>query len=506
VQQKVIAWLAEQELVAYVVGGSVRDRLLGRESYDLDVVVPSGAAALARRLANRFGGDYYLLDEERDTGRAILYLEAGQALMVDVARFRAADLGADLADRDFTINAMAADVRTPEQVIDPFGGRQDVRAGIIRPVSEGSIRHDPVRALRAVRQARELGFSLAAETEALLTRDGPAVIAVSAERIRDELAKLLALPDSAWGLGVLDRLGLLAVILPELEPLRGVAQPPPHHLDVLSHSLAAVGALETILGLLAGRGPALEGEGEWREAEAYALERLGPFAGRLGAHVDGPLGGGRPRLVTLKLAVLLHDAGKPGASSVGPGDRIRFLGHERAGAELARRAVRRLHLNNVEVQLAETVVRHHMRPLLLAGQESVSSRAVYRFFRDTGPAGVDVLLHALADRRAMAPSGNRDGAGEAPAVGADWRRLVGLAARMLGDFWERREERVSPPRLVSGGDLLRQFGLEPGPFLGELLEAVREAQVSGEVRTREQALALVGERLAGGSSQGGGRP
>ncbi|MCL7454131.1 MAG: polynucleotide adenylyltransferase, partial [Anaerolineae bacterium] len=129
------------------------------------------------------------------------------------------------------------------------------------------------------------------------------------------------------------------------------------------------------------------------------------------------------------------------------------------------------------------------RPLLLAAQASVSSRAVYRFFRDTGDAGVDVLLHALADHLATYPPGE---------AGDPWLRLVALAERMLADYWDRRAQRVEPPLLLDGHDLLALFDLEPGPKIGELLELVREAQVSGEVQGRDEALALVRQHLRGG--------
>ncbi len=168
--------------------------------------------------------------------------------------------------------------------------------------------------------------------------------------------------------------------------------------------------------------------------------------------------------------------------------RIRFLGHERDGAKLAARALRRLRFSKDEVRLGETIVRHHMRPLLLADQKNVSSRAVYRFFRDTHDAGVDVLLHALADHRATYGPEVED---------ESWPRLVALAARMLADYWQRSSERVAPPPLVSGRDLLREFELQPGPRIGELLEAVREAQVTGEVATREEALAFVRQQVGG---------
>jgi putative nucleotidyltransferase with HDIG domain len=470
-ESQILAWLAQQEDRVYLVGGCVRDRLLGRPTYDLDLAVPGDGLALARRLANHFGGAYYPLDEARGTGRAILAGEAGH-LAVDVARFRGETLAADLADRDFTINALAADVRTPGEVIDHHGGVADLAARFIRPVSEHSIRDDPLRALRALRQAAALGFTLAPETETLIRRDGPALADVSAERVRDELARLLARPQATPSVRHMDDLGLLTVVLPELEPLRGLEQPPPHHLDGLAHSIETVQELEALL------------DGERAVAN---IQYLAPFAGRLSTHLAEKLGGERPRLVTLKLAALLHDLGKPASQMVDEQERIRFLGHDRLGAKLIGAALRRLRFTRDEVRLGETIVRHHMRPLLLASQKSVSSRAVYRFFRDTGDAGVDVLLHALADHRATYELG---------AEGDPWPCLVALTARMLADYYERGEQRVTPPPLMDGYDLLREFGLEPGPQIGELLEAVREAQVSGEVNSRDEALALIRDRLA----------
>jgi tRNA nucleotidyltransferase/poly(A) polymerase len=185
----------------------------------------------------------------------------------------------------------------------------------------------------------------------------------------------------------------------------------------------------------------------------------------------------------------MHDTGKPVTREVDERGRIRFIGHERVGAETAERVLRRLRFANAESRLAETIVRHHMRPLLLANQRGVTSRAVYRFFRDTGEAGVDVLLHALADHRAT----------YGPNEGVDkWTRLVMLAARMLGDYWTRREQKIDPAPLIDGYGLMREFELEPGPQIGSLLELVREAQVTGEVRTHEEALELVRQRLASG--------
>ncbi len=523
IEEQVTAWLAQQDTDIYVVGGTVRDRLLGRPVYDLDLAMAGDGLILARRLADRFRGAYYPLDEARKTGRAIMIGTSGHRLVVDVACFRGSEpsgsysleqsLAADLDDRDFTINALAADVRTLDDIVDRHGGLHDLAAGLIRPVSEGSIRNDPLRALRAVRLAAGLGFSLAAETVMLIRRDGAALDQVSGERVRDELARLLALPQAARYLAQLETLGLLSVIFPELEPLRGEAQSAPHHLDVLSHSLETVRALDALLGALscdAGRETKKKGrktidslQRDDRRRDEDDIRRLAdtqspmpnihlaalaPFAGRLQAHMNQRLGEGRPRLVTLKLAALLHDTGKPSARTVDEDGRIRFIGHEAESVRITGNVLQRLRFNKAEVRLGGGIVRHHMRPLLLAEQETVSSRAVYRFFRDTGEAGPDVLLHALGDHAATYPPGSAT---------ESWFRLESLTVRMLADYYDRPEERVTPPLLIDGNDLMGEFELEPGPRIGELLEAVREAQVSGEVHTLEQALALVRSQLIG---------
>jgi hypothetical protein len=219
------------------------------------------------------------------------------------------------------------------------------------------------------------------------------------------------------------------------------------------------------------------------------MDALLPYAGPVEGHLSQNLGDERSRLVTLKMSALLHDSGKAEARTVGANGRIRSIGHEAVGVQLAAQAMRRLRFNRPEVRLATTIIRHHMRPLLLSKQDSVSSRAVYRFYRDTGEGGVEVLLHALADDRAKCPP-------EAP--DERWARLTTLTARMLTDYWDRGPERVDPPPLLDGNDLQRELGLQPGPQLGELLEVVREAQVSGEVGTRGEALDLVHSYLSAG--------
>ena len=482
VEDRVIAWLARQDADAYLVGGWVRDRILGRTSYDIDIAVSGDGMQLARRLANSLDADYYALDRERGTGRAILQSVGGDRLLVDIACFRGADLAADLAGRDFTINALAVDVHAPEVVIDRHGGLADLKAGIIRTVSEDAIRSDPLRALRAVRQAAQLDFALAPEMEALIRRDGAGLADVSAERICEELSKLLSCAYSAPYLFELDRLGLLGAILPEIESLRGFEQPPPHRYGVLRHSLEAVGALESLLGELGLAKQSANAASRQEPLRRLEIGGLAEYAERIDGHLEATMSDARPRVVVLKLAALLHDVGKPGAVTVEEEGRLRFFGHETDGSQIAYQALQRLRFSAAETRMAEIIVRNHMRPLTLASQERVSARAVYRFFRDTGDAGVDILLLALADHLATYGSVDED---------SGWSRLLELVTRMQSYYWDREAEPAKTPPLLNGRDLLDGFGLQPGKQIGRLLEVVREAQAVGEVSTRDEAMALV---------------
>jgi tRNA nucleotidyltransferase/poly(A) polymerase len=479
--EQVCVFLRARSIEAYLVGGCVRDWLLGRSSHDIDFAVAGDAVKLARRLADRMGGAFVLLDQERCTGRAVIRGEDSQRLFIDFARLQGDDILTDLSKRDFTVNAIAVavEVDTGARIIDPYDGRRDLQLGLVRAVSETAFQDDPLRTLRAVRIAAEMDASLEQGTEELLRQAVSLLVNVSAERVRDELVKVLALLGAARNLRYLDELGLLAVIIPELETLKGVEQSKPHHLDVFEHSLETVNRLEEVVEALKG-GEAADGE------LSLVSLLLSPFSRQLSAHLSPPISGDCCRLTVLKLAALLHDLGKPATRTFDDEGRIHFYGHEGEGTEIGGAILRRIRFGGREVSLAKTIVANHMRPCLLAREKVVTRRAVYRFFRDTGDAGVDTLLLYLADHLATWGSNLRM---------ARWRRRVEFVASMLTDYYERHQKVISPPRLISGHDLMEEFGLEEGPRIGELLEAVREAQAEGEVETKEAALALVQELL-----------
>ncbi|MEJ2560379.1 MAG: HD domain-containing protein, partial [Anaerolineae bacterium] len=250
-------------------------------------------------------------------------------------------------------------------------------------LSDEALRNDPVRGLRAVRQAAELGFEIEPHTQDLIREAAPGLAGVSAERMRDELAKILSLPGITASLRQLDELYLLAEILPQVTALKDVAQTRPHRWDAYEHTLQTVAALESLLPL-----------------DGSALDPGLPYPEQVTHHLGQGVSGGHSRRLLLTLAALLHDVGKRDTARVEADGRVRFIGHDKKGAAIAAKAMRDLRFAAEATRRVETIVRHHLRPLQLAWEGRVSKRAIYRFFRDAGDAGVETALLALADQRA----------------------------------------------------------------------------------------------------------
>lgn len=471
-----------------LVGGSVRDLLLGRELHDLDLAVPGGGLELARRLADVMHSAFVPLDTERDTGRAVLTGPDGQHLSVDFAAWRGPSLAHDLHQRDFTINALAAHVRgTAAEIIDVTGGLSDLEARLLRTVSPQALADDPLRCLRAVRLAAELSpwrFRLEHDTARQIQQHAVQVALSANERVRDELARTLAAAEPQRWLDLLSDLGLLAVVLPEADALHGVAQTPPHIHDVFDHTAQVLAYAAFLTGWIAGQ------DAPAAALDAAVCHALEPFQPVLAHHLAETIGvslGSRAQ--ALRWAALCHDWGKPATRAVvidpdSGQPRARFFGHEDVSAELTTAALRRLRFSEAEVRWVTAIVAGHMRPHHLAAAGQLSRRAVYRYYRSLGPAGVDTALLSLADLQAT-------GGPEQSLAG--WQRHIDLVIRLLDDFFNRPQEVVRPAPLIDGHDLRAALGLGPSRLIGQLLEAVAEAQAAGELHSREQALAYAAQ-------------
>ena len=472
------AFMQRQGIQALLVGGAVRDGLVGRPLHDLDFVVQGDATALAVAVSRAFRGALVPLDPGRDTARVVVR-HAGRPFDLDFARCQGKDWIADLGARDFTVNAIAID--PTGHYLDPLGGRDDLAEGRLRAASENAFRDDPLRMLRALRLVAELGLAIEPETIAWIRRDAPLLPRVAAERVRDEFVRILAAPGAARHLDALDDMGLLAHVLPETTAMQGLAQPPPHHWDVWTHTRMAVdtlGRLLDVLNLSGGTRDSEAGTPDWAWGDVE--KHLGPLQADLAAHLGRAVSDGRERGFVLKLAALLHDVGKPQTYSLGDDERIHFYQHERIGAGAAAERLRALRFSNDEAVLVGTIIAHHLRPGQLARSKGPSRRAIYRFFKAAGEAGVEIGLLSLADTLAA----------WGPAIpGQRWLRQLEVVTTLLSAYFDRSET-VAPPPLVNGRELMRALSLSPGPEVGRLLEAIREAQATGEVKTRQAALEL----------------
>lgn len=507
--RRIIDHLAIRGLRCYIVGGFIRDRLLGRKTDDIDIAVRGDAAAIAREVATEIGGTFVLLDDVNHIARVVLTEDRqhgqggrGAEWHFDFSPF-SGDIEADLARRDFTINAIALELRRPtaneessdavpllpeglsmsEQLrralIDPFNGQEDLSRGIVRRVSERIFEVDAVRLLRAVRLAAELDFTIEPETESLMRSHAGAITGVAGERIREELLHLLRLPRATHHLGRMYELGLLLALIPELAETRGVDQPTTHFWDVFHHSMQTVCAVEFLIR-----------EGEWQHGSRDMLA-VSPWSDEIESHLSQEVSCGSNHKILLKLAGLLHDVAKPATRTMDDTGRARFIGHTGLGAAMTADILARLRFSKREIGLAETMVCHHLRPFQMTNDELPSQRAIYRYFRDTGDAGIDILLLALADYLASrGPLASDD----------EWKQHCHLMNYILAEH-ANQQAKMLPMKLLNGHDIMRLFGLEPGTRIGSLLAMVHEAHASGEVSTREEALALVENELSGADDE-----
>ncbi|HEX5941509.1 MAG TPA: HDIG domain-containing protein, partial [Anaerolineales bacterium] len=347
--------LPEQEI--YLVGGAVRDMLLNRVSPDLDFAVPSKGISLARRVANALKADFMVLDEERDTGRVIVTESDGKRTFLDFATYRGRGLEEDQRARDFTINAIAFDLRT-QTLLDPLNGASDLRLKTIRACSPTSLSDDPVRILRAVRQAAAFQFRIEPETRKAMKQAASFLSGVSPERQRDELFKILegSKPDAS--MRALEMLGIFPFLLPELPELKGVEQSPPHIYDVWEHTLSVLGHLENILAALA---PGYSADDTNDLFTGLLTLRIGRFRDQFARHFAESLNTDRSVRSAVFFAALYHDVQKPATKTVELGGRIRFFDHDVKGAEVAEERGRVFNLSNDELERIKLIVGHHMR-------------------------------------------------------------------------------------------------------------------------------------------------
>ena len=448
----------------FLVGGALRDLILGRtkENPDYDFCLKSGSLEFAAKLARELKCAFVVLDEKHAACRLVKKVNQ-KIYTFDFSDFRALTLEKDLLHRDFTINSMAlplADVfglkDLDKLIIDPYSGRADLKAKIIKITGPGSFKEDPLRILRAFSFSCIFKFNLDKETLRLAKKERNKISAVSAERIREELFKIFDSSKAFASCVNLDRLKILEIIFPEIKPMRNIGQGPYHHLDVWQHTLETLNQFEMILKSI-----------KADEINDYLKEEVS---------------GLRKKSSLLKLACILHDVGKPKALRREK-NKIIFHGHERIGLGLTRVISRRLKLSNEEGRVLERIVLWHLRPGYLADNQRPTQRAIFRYFRDTGSDALGVLLLSLADQRAT----------KGPLITAFSRlRHEKMIKLLVGKLLKKNSEKKLA-RLLNGNDIMRKFKLPASPLIGKVLAELEEAQAIGKIKNKVEAFTLAGK-------------
>jgi putative nucleotidyltransferase with HDIG domain len=438
---------------AWIVGGTVRDELLGRPLTDFDLAVSGEVEPAARAIAKAVGGPVFSLSEAFGAWRIV-----DGDRVYDVSPLQGETIEEDLARRDFSVNAMARPLDGGE-LLDPQGGRADLESRTLRVLGQEAYRDDPLRPLRLARFAAELGFHPDPETERLTSDAAPRVAEASPERQFAELRRLVLAAGVLDGIALADRLWLLRAVLPELDALHGVEQSHYHHLDVYDHTIEVL-------------------------AQALALEgRLGEVFGelepRVRAVLDEPAGDELTRLGAIRFGALLHDVGKPATRGLRPDGRVTFIGHDSVGEEMVHALCRRLRTSERFARFVGGLTRHHLVLGFMVHQQPLSREAVFGYLDYTEPVEVEVTLLSCADR--LATRGRN--------AGLAIEKHLALARQLMGEALDWRAS-GGPRPPIRGDDLARELGIEPGPELGRLMEQLRKAAFTGEATDSDQAVEL----------------
>lgn len=442
---------------AYLVGGSVRDYLMGRHPMDFDLSVATDAMKYAETLAHKMRGSLVVLGKER----FCLYRIVKGPIIVDVSPMKGPSIDVDLNDRDFTINALACNLANG-RVIDTVGGLDDLERMTVRMISDKIFEADPIRLLRAHRMAICLGMQITPDTLRAISEHATRIGKAAGERVLSELNLIFACPDSHTQLLMMADSGVLEAVFPELKALKDCLQNQFHDADVWQHSLQAYQALEALLN--------------------YPAARL-PLAGQ--QFVESMT---EASIILLKLAILLHDIGKPACRTVDKSGQTHFFGHATLGAQQVRRICKRLRMSNRQRDFIEFIVTHHQWPLNLylaqKDRKLKSAKPLGRFLRKCGPYTPLLLLHAMADCLGKTKPGN-----------TPERAYLEFIRKMMATHFDRTGQPGLPP-LLDGNDLQDTFNLAPSPLIGKLLRHIEVARLAGIIDNRDQALQLAEEYLA----------
>jgi tRNA nucleotidyltransferase/poly(A) polymerase len=478
----VLASLVEPCETIYLVGGAVRDHLLRVQSHDIDFVVKKNALNAAKICADRLNGAYYALDVKRGTGRALLEIK-GEQIVLDFATLAPAGIRADLALRDFTINAMAIDVRAAEKLIDPLNGELDLKEGILRPCGPASFSSDPIRTIRAVRFQQRLNLQIEKATEKLIRAAAPGLAAISADRKRDELFAVFESKGVRQSCQLMQDYQIWEQVFPLLDRLDQLKDVPRHFHSLKGHTLAVLHSCQELMAYIH------ENKIETGHPMMKSgWEILDEFRPALKEYIAHPIHPQRQYDGLLYLAVLYHDLGKTEIPPQEENGKIEFPGHAEKSADLFDTTRANWALSRDEFQFVDRIIRNHTLPVeIQACDDAQSKKALHRFFQRSGVAGVLIAIFHLADILATYEDG---------LTAERWEKARKTCRSLLDCWFNKYDQVIAPPVLVCGDELMREFGLEAGAQIGEILAEIQEEQAAGSILNKKTALEFAARLLS----------
>ncbi len=436
----------------YLVGGTVRDYYLGVESHDRDIIVmDEDAREFALKLKDLFDASFVPLDEENRIYRLVM---RDKINYIDVTNPAGGTIEKDLMRRDLTINAIAVNIRTGE-IIDISGGVTDIKNGCINYVNEENFVDDPLRLLRVYRFQALYGFDLAVETISAICKYVDLIRKPAVERVNYEILKLFSGKYAHIALENMNKTGLLDEIFSFVKDLKKVPPNSHHHLDLFHHCLETVKQIQLL----------------YEKAEDEVK-----------GHLENVDFGGFSRLAHLKLAGFMHDIGKFSTWTIEEGGRHRFIKHDDVGSKMSVKILKDMHFSNKQSDYLSEMIKCHIYPSQVMCAPQITDKVLMRFVRKLDKNSIDNIILAQADRLSARGPEITDEIVE---------KNINSLNTLLKFYLEARETLKPLPKLLTGNDVMKILQIKPSPKLGEIMENLHEAQLSGDVLTKEQAVEFI---------------
>jgi len=434
----------------YLVGGSVRDALMGKSFVDRDIAIKD-AEIFAHKLAEQFNATLIVLDPEYKIYRLVL---EDKTNYLDISEIQGANINEDLVRRDFAMNAIAIDLSNKE-IIDPFNGIADIENKIIRHIKDSNFEEDPLRILRAFRFASTTGFDISENTKTCINKYKHLLLNPAKERINYELMKLFGGKCTAKTLLIMNEFGILDELFPYAKEMKKVPPNTHHHLGLLDHVIETVRNIEVL----------------YLNESKIVKE-----------HLDSIDFGGFPRINHLKLAGFLHDIGKYSTWTIEDSGRHRFIKHDDVGSKMCIPYLREMKFSKKQIEYISTMIKTHIYPSNVIDSPDLNDKIMMRYIRKMGVNVIDNILLAKSDRLSAR--------GEAITEDIVKKNLDGLD-RLLNFYLDKRETLKPLPKLLDGIEIMQIKGIEQSPELGKIINTLKEAQINGDIITKEDAIEFI---------------